>query len=48
VVSDNKLLAAAKAVPAHVVGDGTDYSRISSTTNLDPKKRVYEMYSSGK
>ncbi|MFV8334405.1 cyanophycin synthetase [Flavobacterium sp. GSP14] len=38
-VIDNKLVAAAKRVPAHVVGDGTaTIQELISTTNLDPRR----------
>ncbi len=38
-VIDNKLVAAAKRVPAHVVGDGTaTIQELITTTNLDPRR----------
>ena len=38
-VIDNKLVAAAKRVPAHVVGDGTaTIQQLIATTNLDPRR----------
>jgi cyanophycin synthetase len=44
-VIDNKLVAAAKRVPAHVVGDGQLPSRITTTNKLRSKKRYgHEMY----
>ncbi|MFV8440566.1 cyanophycin synthetase [Flavobacterium sp. LB2P44] len=38
-VIDNKLVAAAKRVPAHVIGNGTDnIQQLIDTTNLDPRR----------
>ncbi|RDI58096.1 cyanophycin synthetase [Flavobacterium glaciei] len=38
-VIDNKLVAAAKRVPAHVIGNGTDtIQQLIKTTNLDPRR----------
>ncbi|MDI6034745.1 cyanophycin synthetase [Flavobacterium sp. LB2P84] len=38
-VIDNKLVAAAKRVPAHVIGNGTDsIQQLIETTNLDPRR----------
>ncbi|WP_426092120.1 cyanophycin synthetase [Flavobacterium sp. DSR3-2] len=38
-VIDNKLVAAAKRVPAHVIGNGTDnIQNLIDTTNLDPRR----------
>ena len=38
-VIDNKLVAAAKRVPAHVIGDGrTTIQQLIDTTNLDPRR----------
>jgi cyanophycin synthetase len=38
-VIDNKLVAAAKRVPAHVIGNGTDtIQELIDTTNLDPRR----------
>lgn len=38
-VIDNKLVAAAKRVPAHVIGNGTDtIQQLIITTNLDPRR----------
>jgi len=38
-IIDNKLVAAAKRVPAHVIGNGTDtIQKLIETTNLDPRR----------
>lgn len=38
-IIDNKLVAAAKRVPAHVIGNGTDsIQKLIATTNLDPRR----------
>ena len=38
-IIDNKLVAAAKRVPAHVLGDGTNnIQQLIDTTNLDPRR----------
>jgi cyanophycin synthetase len=38
-IIDNKLVAAAKRVPAHVIGNGKDsIEKLIETTNLDPKR----------
>ena len=38
-IIDNKLVAAAKRVPAHVVGNGKDHiQQLIDTTNLDPRR----------
>jgi cyanophycin synthetase len=38
-IINNKLVAAAKRVPAHVVGNGTDtIQKLINTTNLDPRR----------